>query len=150
MTRNLLYLISSIVVLGCASKRPRIECLDLNKMASDTSYYISNRYYEGFIFPKDYKPQITVEEKRYTPTNKQVRRAEMILLEMERRYGHRYKRQYIGSITPAGDTLMNIRLMKNGFREECFDAIVAFGFHGHFEKNQRVKTINLSTGKIEE
>lgn len=150
MTKNLIYLISSLIVLGCTSKRPLIKCLDLNKMSSDTFYYISSRHYEGFIFPKDYKPGITIEEERFTPSNDQVRRAEIILLEMEKRYGHQFKRQYIGSITPAGDSLVVIRLMKNGFREECFDTMVLFGFHGHYEKNQIMKTTNLSTGKLEE
>ena len=143
-------MISSIVVLGCVSKRPRISCSDMNNMSSDTSYYISNRHYEGFIFPKDYKPLITVEEQRFTPTYNQIIKAEMILLEKEKKYGSRYKRQYIGSITPSGDSLVNIRIMKNGFKEECFDAIVGFGFGDYYEKNQRVKAINLSKEVIKE
>jgi len=74
----------------------------------------------------------------------------MILLEKEKKYGSRYKRQYIGSITPSGDSLVNIRIMKNGFKEECFDAIVGFGFGDYYEKNQRVKAINLSKEVIKE
>ncbi|GEO02524.1 hypothetical protein AAE02nite_01880 [Adhaeribacter aerolatus] len=124
-----------------------MECLDLNNFASDTSYYIKGRHYEGFIFPKEYKPTITTEERRFTPKTNQVQRAEAILLEQERKYGLKYKRQYIGINKDTGDTLVFIRLMKNGFKEECFDKMVNIGFGEYYEKYQKIRTINLTSKK---
>ncbi|MCD6556663.1 MAG: hypothetical protein J7K64_05655, partial [Bacteroidales bacterium] len=60
-----------------------------------------------------------------------------------------YKRQYLGSLNLKLDTIITIRLLKKGFKKECFDRIVSIGLGGYYEKYQRIKTINLNNRKIE-
>ena len=51
----------------------------------------------------------------------------------------------MGSINQEKDTMVVIRLVKNGInKEECFDKIADFGFGEFYEKNQTVLRINLT------
>lgn len=88
-----------------------------------------------------------LSDKRFTPTVADIELAEHIL-KSERKYGRAYARQYLGHIDAKGDTLISIMLLKNGFREACFDKIVAIGFGETYEKNQRIREVNLTKGKI--
>ena len=146
--RRLIYLIIGFCIGGCSSSRPKIECFDPNNFAADTSYYIQTTKYEGFIFPAFYKPMINISENRFTPKLDHIQRAERILEDEDMDFGSRYKRQYLGSINNNSDTLITIRLMKSGFKEECFDKIVAVGFGERFEKYQRIITVNLNRQEL--
>ena len=146
--RRFIFLFFGFCIVGCSISRPKIECFDPNNFAADTSYYIQTTKYEGFIFPAFYKPMIGISENRFTPKLSHIQRAEKILENEEMDFGSKYKRQYLGSVNNDSDTLITIRLMKNGFKEECFDKIVAFGFGERFEKNQRIRTVNLNRQEL--
>ena len=146
--RRLIYLIAGSCLLGCSSTRPKIECFDPNNFAADTSYYIQTTKYEGFIFPALYKPMINISGSRFTPKLDHIQRAEKILESEEMDFGPKYKRQYLGSINNDSDTLITIKLMKNGFKEECFDKMVAIGFGERYEKYQRFRTVNLNRKEL--
>lgn len=135
--------------IGCSMNRPMIDCFDPNNSSSDTSYYVSNKSYQGFIFPAKYQPMISINEQRFTPNKDQIERVELILAQGPEDSDLKYKRQYLGSLNTSLDSLITIRLLRRGFREECFDKIVAFGFGEYYEKNQRIKVVNLKTKEIE-
>ena len=131
-------------------KRPSIECFDPNNWSSDTSYYVANKSHEGFILPANYKPfGYEIENERFTPNDNQTRKAELILSDNKLKYNSYYKRQYLGSINLSLDSLITINLTKKGFKMECFDKMFLLGSGAFFEKNQRLKIVNLTTGKIE-
>jgi hypothetical protein len=143
-------LILICLIISCSSPR-NIKCFDPNNVSSDTSYYINDKKFEGFIFPASHKGYLSISDERFTPTENNIREAELILNKHTVNiFNNSYKRQYLGSLSHEGDSLITIRLMKRGFKEECFDKIVAFGSGERYEKNQRKKIINLNTRKIEE
>jgi len=149
--KEIIIIIFVFLVFSCNMKRPNIECFDPNNWSADTSYYVANKLYEGFIFPANYNPLgFKIEDERFTPSEEQIHRAELILAESDKIFNRRYKRQYIGRINSNSDSLIWIYLLKTRFKkQECFDRIVSFGCGSYFEKYQRSKLVNLETRKIE-
>jgi hypothetical protein len=90
----------------------------------------------------------TIYGDRFTPSPANIETAERIL-ELKVKYGLDFKRQYIGHLNAAADSLIYIRLLKKGFKEECFDKIVAFGFGQRYEKYQGIHDVNLTKNKTE-
>jgi len=145
---GLKYLFLLLILSSCKATRPKIECFDPNGLAADTSYFVRGHGYRGFIFTKNYTPLLTVSPTRFTPTSTDVEIAEKIL-KSKMEYGQVYTRQYIGHVNSSGDSLVYVRLLKNGLREECFDKIVAVGFGVRYEKDQRMHEINLTKKVVE-
>ena len=143
-----LFLMIVLILSSCTATRPKIKCFDPNNFASDTSYFVQNHRHPGFIFPETYMPGYKLNPTRFTPTMTEIEMAEDIL-KSKTKYGRLYARQYLGHIKSSGDTLVSVRLLKNGLREECFDKIVEVGFGDRYEKNQRIHDINLTKKKVE-
>jgi len=141
-----LFLLLLLLLSSCFATRSKIECID--PFAADTSYFVRGHGYLGFIFLKNYTPLITVGETRFTPTLTDLETAENIL-KSKIKYGRVYARQYIGHLNSSGDSLVFVRLLKNGLQEECFDKIVVVGFGDRYERNQRIHNINLTQRKVE-
>jgi len=133
---------------SCIGTRPKIGCFDPNNVAADTSYFVRSNKYQGFIFPENYEPLLKLDGIRFTPTLTEIKIGESIL-ELKTEYGRTYNRQYLGHLNVSGDSLIYIRLLKNGFKDECFDKIVAFGFGERYERNQRIHDINLTRKRVE-
>jgi len=146
--KRLKYLYLLLILSSCNATRPKIECFDPNSFAADTSYFVRGHKYRGFIFTKNYTPLLTVTRTRFTPTSTDIEIAEKIL-GSKVKYGRAYSRQYIGHINSSGDSLVYVRLLKKGLKEECFDKIVAVGFGERYEKDQRMHDINLTKKVVE-
>ncbi|WP_089679641.1 hypothetical protein [Catalinimonas alkaloidigena] len=133
--RNTWIAIGILSIGGCVNGRPKIECTDLNNFSSDTSIYVEAKGYKGFIFPASYKPPFQVSQNRFTPDQAHIRRAEGILASSDKKYRVSYRRQYIGSVNTQLDSIIIVRLMKYGFKEECFDKFMEIRFDGKYGKN---------------
>ena len=141
------FIILIFLLVSCQTARPKIECFDPNNSAADTSYFVSGKNYFGFIFPEGYSPMGQIGEKRFTPTELNVEIAESILAS-EEKFNKAYLRQYLGYVNGSGDSLVFIRLLKNGKKEECVDKMVESGYGSFYEKNQRKREINLTKKQI--
>jgi len=144
-------LLITIMQIGCHSLKTNNDCIRFSSDAVQRASYISNKSYHGFIFPKEYSGFFNLEGERYTPTEVHVMSAEKLLKETENLYSKKYKRQYFGSLNQEGDTIVTVRLLKNGFKiEECFAYSAGIGLGDYYEKYQRIFYINLSKSILEE
>jgi len=138
-------LLITIMQIGCHSVKTNNDCIRFSSDAVERANYISTKFYQGFIFPKEYSGFFNLKGERYTPTEEQVMSAEKLLKETDNLYGKRYKRQYLGSLNQEGDTIVTVRLLKNGFKmEECFAYSSEIGLGDYYERYQRIFYINLS------
>lgn len=144
------FILLIVFMFGCSVLRPKFDCLYYGDNKADTSHFVTSKTYQGFIFSESYIPMIQIENNRFTPTTNNIHNAELILNNTYQKYKLRYKRQYLGCINANSDSIILIRLLKDGFKyEDCFDRIVCVGLGDYYEKYQRFLKINLSKDKVE-